>query len=728
MALQSPDAWLEPVARTLRSYDEPLLRRVAARLCKPRGQWPVDELIDRCLETLGNPAALDRRLKELEPECRQALALIGHSRQPRWPVGSLVEMLTALGHADGLAPVQALLEAGLLFPVLPEKGRLKHFDIWLGHTTTPFVEAPAAVTQRALKEKLPAISIDTVSLQGQAHEADGLEWPLRMAALWQQLAAAPMRRTQQRDFFKRDLDRLRADNLLGAHPADGLSDLPDPGLFTAALALAASLIEEREGDLCAGVFSPAWSGDIAALVAELLAALPRIVGWNAAAGWQPVNGPGNPYPAANLLALLALAELPEGRWVHPAALDAWMQERHPYWQSRSEKPALSKKASDANAEPAPRRRKATDKSPPAEVTGVTRFLLGAAYPLRLLQACKDADGAWAVRLSSLGRWALGFADAPPRATTFPQTLLVQPNLEMLAYRQGLSPELIVKLTRFATWKTLGAACTLQLEPHSVYRALELGETQSSIVQALERHSMKPTPAPVLEALKTWSNKRERISVYPSAVLLEFPSAAELNEALARGLPGVRLTDRLAAVTSEKQIDYKHFRLTGARDYCLPAEPCASVEADGVTLNIDLARSDLLVESQLQRFAELVDNPATPGRRVYRLTPASLAAARGQGMTLAGLAEWFEQRTGLPLAPAARLLFSSAELPPVELRRQLVLHVATSEIADGLLQWPMTATLIRARLGPTALAVAENDAPRLRARLQEIGVPIVHEDG
>lgn len=717
MALQPPEAWLEPVAQTLRTYDEALLRRVAAKLCKPRSQWPVDELIARCLETLANPTALDRRLKDLEPASRQVLALIGHSRQPRWAVGSLVEMLTALGHADGLAPVRALLEAGLLFPVLPEKGRLKHFDIWLGHSTAPLVEAPPAVTQRALKEKLPAIAVETVSLKGRAQESDGLDWPLRLAALWQQLAAAPMRRTQQRDFFKRDLDRLRDDSLLGTRPADALSALPDPGLFAAALAIAIGLIEEREGDLCAGAFSPAWSGDISVLVVELLAALPRVANWNAAGGWQPANGPGNPYPAANLLALLALAELPEGQWVHPPALEAWMQERHPFWQTRAPR-----------AEPTPRRRKAADKAPVAEITGVTHFLLSVAYPLRLLQACKDTEGAWAVRLSALGRWALGFAEAPPRATTFPQTLLVQPNLEILAYRQGLSPELIVKLTRFATWKTLGAACTLQLEPHSVYRALELGETQTSIVQALERHSMKPTPAPVLDALKTWSNKRERISVYPAAVLLEFPSAGELNEALARGLPAVRLTDRLAAVTSEKQIDYKHFRLTGARDYCLPSEPCATVEADGVTLNIDLARSDLLVESQLQRFAELVDGTGVPGRRVYRLTPASLAAAREQGTTLAGLTEWFEQRTGLPLAPAARLLFSSAELPPVEMRRQLLLHVATAAIADGLLQWPATATLIQTRIGPTAFAVAEHDAPRLRERLQEIGVRIVHEEG
>ena len=51
---------------------------------------------------------------------------------------------------------------------------------------------------------------------------------------------------------------------------------------------------------------------------------------------------------------------------------------------------------------------------------------------------------------------------------------MQPNLEIIAYRQGLTPALIARLTRFAAWKSLGAACTLQLEPETVYRALEAG--------------------------------------------------------------------------------------------------------------------------------------------------------------------------------------------------------------------------------------------------------------
>ena len=90
----------EHFRQTLRCYDEPLLRQVAQKLCRPRNQWPADELVERIAVALTNPVVLDRRLKDLPTACRQLLALIGHSRQIRWNVGSLVEMLVALGHAD----------------------------------------------------------------------------------------------------------------------------------------------------------------------------------------------------------------------------------------------------------------------------------------------------------------------------------------------------------------------------------------------------------------------------------------------------------------------------------------------------------------------------------------------------------------------------------------------------------------------------------------------------
>jgi hypothetical protein len=745
------EAWTDHLRRTLLSYDEPLLRRVSGRLCRPRNHWPAQELIDRCLATLSNAAVLDRRLKDLHGPGRLVLALIAHSRQNVWPVGNLVEMLVTLGHADGLGIVQSLVEAGLLYPYLfplgPEsasnqpwqgKNRLKMFDYWLGLTVPPLVYAHPAVLERALafltpfshqgrgievmaeRLALPECPGAVVLREAKPQEADGLEWLLRLAVLWQQVATAPLRRTQQRDFFKRDLDRLRADPLLSAPPTDSLIELPDPGLFTVALALAAGVLKEEDGEIRAGTFAPEWSEGLPATLASLWSCLPRLESWNAVQGWQVPAGPGNPYPSAYLLSLLLLSQLPDGSWAAPDALEHWMALHHPYWNAGPEAEAANGKNMRGG-----KAKRATDAEP---VVGLTKFLLGVAYPLRLVQAVKDSAGGRVVRLSPLGRWVLELSQEAAHSSAFPQTLLVQPNLEMLAYRQGLTPDLIVALTKFATWKGLGAACTLQLEPYSVYRALEAGETFGSVVQTLERHGMKAVPASVLDSLRTWSNKRDRISVYPAAALFEFPGPVELADALARGLPAVRLTDRLAIVPNEAAIDYRHFRLTGTRDYCLPPEKCVDVEADGVTLSIDLARSDLLLETEIQGVAGLVPGAGPPGRRLYRLTPASLAAARQAGWSLPALENWFQQRTGLPLSPAGLVLLTAPDMPPLELRRQLVLHVASPLAADGLQQWPATRELIQARLGPITLVVAEHLVEELRRRCEELGLKLFQGEG
>jgi hypothetical protein len=709
------DVWNDRLRSTLRGYDEALLRQVAGKLCKPRNQWPIDELIDRCLDTLVNPAVLDRRLKDLDRASQTVLALIGHSRQPRWRAGSLVEMVIALGEPDGLRPLETLFEAGLLYPDLPgdgQRSRLKKFDQWLtqGNSAPLWVYVHPEVMARALGMGLTlaagiaheASPSDSATASRVVYEADGLEWPLRLSVLWQQVAGAPLRRTQQRDFFKRDLERLRGDPLLTAAPADHLSDVPDPGLLTVSLAVAEHVLEDENGVLKANAFPASWLQGLPATLASLWSILPHMDFWNAEEGWNPGEHAGNPYPAAYLLSVLLLAELPENSWARPETVSGWVVERHPYWQSAGTRNAAATKAAAAACQ------------------GLVQFLLGVAFHLRLVQATRGGDGAWLIRLSPMGRWIVGLGELPPSPPAYPQTWLVQPNLEILVYRQGLSAELIARLARFATWKTLSSACTMQLEAETVYRALETGDTFSSIVQTLERHSMKPLPAAVLDALKTWSKKRDRISVYPAAALFEFADADSLQAALARGLPAVRLTDRLAAVPNESAIDYRNFRLIATRDYCLPLEKCVAVETDGVTLTVDQARSDLLLETELQRFAEPA--PRTDLSRLqYRITPATLAAGLQQGLSIQELENWFGQRAGQPLSAAVRLLLTAAETPPAHLRRQLVLHVATSETADGLQQWPATRALIHERLGPTALAVLEENAAALLERLHGLGM-------
>jgi hypothetical protein len=700
----SNESLLEPIERALEAYDEPTLRQVAGKLYRPRNQWPADELRRRCLETLGNAPVLDRRLKELSAPARGVLRLVAQSRQPYWPVGSLVELAMTLGAEDGLEAIRTLLESGILYPQLRAGTNgftIRGIETWLTQTSDPVVYAPFFVAQRTLREALP-VETDAwrIEATGLAVEADGLEWPLRLAIVHQQVSANPLRRTQTREFFKRDLERLRADPLLGTQPGESLVEFADPGLLSVGLAAAVGALEEQSGDLFAGSFPETWEKGLAPALADIYAALWKLRGWTPLGGWDVASDASRPLASAMLLALSLLGHLPEDGWADPHKLETWILSRHPFWASK-----------------------------PPETAGIAAFLLSLAATLRLVQSCKLPEGGYAIRLTSLGRWILGLQETPPAYPEFPKTLLVQPNLEILAYRQGLSPGLIVRLSRFALWKTLGAACTLLLEPTIVYRGLESGESLESLVQTLDRYGMKSTPTPVLEALRTWSNKRERITVYPSAALFEFATPEDLAEALSRGLPAQRLTDRVAVVASETKIDYKHFRLTGTRDYCLPPERCVDVEEDGVTLNIDLARSDLLLETELQRFAEPFDRGGSPGRKSYRLTPPSLKQARQRGVSVDSLAEWFEQRAGLPLSPAASLLLTtSGETVPAEFHRRLVLHVATPLQGDGLMQWPQTRALIHQRLGPTALAVLETDAEKLSKLLGDLGWRIRFEAG
>src|SRR5947209_10033458 len=101
-------AWSDRLRHTLERYSDGLLRQVASKLVKPRSQWPVAELIDRAVDALDNAAVIDRRLHELDLPARRLLAFMGHSHQPRWKLGNLLELLGAVGNEQGPQPVFTL--------------------------------------------------------------------------------------------------------------------------------------------------------------------------------------------------------------------------------------------------------------------------------------------------------------------------------------------------------------------------------------------------------------------------------------------------------------------------------------------------------------------------------------------------------------------------------------------------------------------------------------------
>src|SRR5436190_8826164 len=101
--------WQEAVHAILSRYDEALLRPVATKLCRPRNQWPVEELIERSLQTLVNPAVVDRRLKDIPVATRRVLAVLRQSRQIRWPVARFCEIAAIIGAGVGHEAIVELI-------------------------------------------------------------------------------------------------------------------------------------------------------------------------------------------------------------------------------------------------------------------------------------------------------------------------------------------------------------------------------------------------------------------------------------------------------------------------------------------------------------------------------------------------------------------------------------------------------------------------------------------
>lgn len=678
---------------TLARYDESLLRAVSVRLFKPRSHWPVDELIVRSVDTLANPPVIDRRLRELPPSCRELLAAIGLTRRQEWRVGQLLELLAALGHSEGLAPILTLLDSGLFVPILPESiEHLRNWEQWLGAMPIHArLIVPPAVAERAMRERigLPALPSKNFDVKA-IHAADGLEWPLRLGVLWQQLRAGPIRLTQANALFKRDQLRLENDPLLSAPLATHLTDIPDTGMLVLAMGSGVRLFEADAGELRAGVFPATWNDGLLSAISEFWSGLAATEHWDPIRGYYPLEA-GEPFPIATLTAMLLLAGQPHSAWTHPSDLAECLFKRDSCWAG----------VVDANN----------------SEDWVEKMLLGWALPLRFVEATQDGEGWW-VRLTNVGRHILAGESAPDLSSPLPRCLVVQPNADVIAYRQGLTPGLIAKLSRFADWKMIGPACTLGLTAESVYRGLESGLTVGDIIAVVQQHSGHPVPANVLDLIRRWAGKRERITVHASATLLEFGSPSELESAMARGLVVQKLTDRIGLANGE--LDYKHFRLLGNRDYESKPQKCVSFDPDGVTFAVDLASADLLLEAELPRLAAAIDGDG-PERR-FRFTPTIARAAREEGLTLTDLEQWSLNRAGEPLPASARLLFAGTPVAG-ELRRRLVLSLPSEEITDGVCQWPETADLLQDRLGPITVSVPDENAAELLRRLAEIGVEV-----
>lgn len=722
-----PGPPIEPPTPPMIAYRAALKRYDGARLVEIHAATggadlggKSNRLPDAIADRIAEPRMAERLVAGLPLGSRAALGLIALAEANAWPAAGLALGLACLG-VEFEPAIRRLLETGLIAARPGDSFEsVVEYDQVLGPRlgTTTLLAHPSA--SNAARTVLP--EGDAPPESGpvrQVRESDGLEPVLRLAAAWQRIAEGPIRQTQQGTFFKRDRERLEDDPVLAGPITDALEPLPDMTLLWIDLARAVGLVVSEPGSDRLVAAPPDFWGENAVHLPQMIATRwLSLRDWHEQAGMQSEGSPADlalPYVRSSIL--LWLAKVEEPGWVAIEDLAAHLTRLASGWNLTLLSDSWLPRPEDG-------------------VETLAAVLLGPAYQLGLVRSAEETSGGRrVVQLTPLGRYALALGPPPPPRATFDHFLMVQPNFEIIAYRQGLTPTLIGQFSRFARWSQVGAALELKLTPDSVYRGLEGGLTTQAILDRMARQSARPLPAGVAEALRTWAGRRERVTYYASATLVEFATPEDLEAALglwpttARVAPA-RVSDRLLLVEEEGSIPFTRFRMAGSRDYRRPGEACVDVEPDGVTLSLDLGRSDLLVDAELARFADERTSPTRPDgastpRRSFVVSTGSLARAAENGLTPAQMSRWFQQRTGGEL-PASILLLLHAAGPKVEpftAARLVVMTVPAPELLDGLLQHPATGLLLGDRLGPTTVVVPDDALADLRRALRDLGLSL-----
>jgi hypothetical protein len=714
-------------------------------------------IAEEITEHFNQPTVLGALTPKLPACSRLALGLFVVTESTSMSLLGLCRALQMLGTEPSTAILE-LLELGLL--AIEPDSQASAVDDLTSALKRGIQDGAAVLAHPAIlhavrpirpEGKLPALHGPV----GVTRESDGLEVILRLAALWQRAGAQPLRQTEHGVLYKRDRARIVEDPVLASPVADAMAPLPGLAILWLELAQRLGVVERDESGQKLLAASPSFWSDHAVHLHQMIA-----TAWLGLRTWHEPCGAAIPSVVDNLAVpylrpalLLWLATLKETEWIALDDLAQHLSAHAPEWHNRWLTDALphDRRIPKIVESPARRSRRAagshrearpdTDSEEPSTMAPGVRLLesilLGAAYPLGLVRAGEEQrTGRRSVQLTPLGRYILTMGPTPHPRAAFDQFLFVQPNFEMIAYRQGLTPQLAGRLSRFAWWSQIGAALELKLTRESVEFGLEGGMTAELMLETLNRHSQRPLPVGVVDAVRTWATRRERVTYYAAATLIEFGSRQDRDSALATWPEGhgegpTAVAERFLLVDDERSIPFDRFRLVGARDYRRPPEVCVTIASDGVSMELDPARSDLLVDAELHRFADELapaderTRSAESGPRRFVVTIASLRRGMSRGLNSHQLAEWYARRTGGEIPPAVRLLLAArvARVLPLEANRLTVLTLPTAELLDGLLQHPATCAWLGDRLGPTAVVIPEDHLAGLRKALQDIGIEL-----
>jgi hypothetical protein len=311
------------------------------------------------------------------------------------------------------------------------------------------------------------------------------------------------------------------------------------------------------------------------------------------------------------------------------------------------------------------------------------------------------------RLTDLGRAVFG---APEREMApvhhEPQFLTVQPNFDVLVYLDQAEAARVCDLARFATHASSagGQVRTFTLQRDTVYGALESGLSLDDIEAFLNRHSRTPVPDNVTRMLAEWAGKRESLVLRTDITLACDPDGQAVPKGQAIG-QGITLLPKMSDSKAKK--DYPAWSLIDHRR--VPQTWTAS--------ELGLLCDDDMNSVAYQRLSEMAEH----GKSGWQLTPASIARARQQGVTVERLVDWLYAHLSHDLPPLLELAIRNwTGRAEAFAGRVQLLQLTDPQARDAILGSAVFEPLLATHIPPDWFVVHDTKAAEVKRLLKTLG--------
>jgi len=365
-----------------------------------------------------------------------------------------------------------------------------------------------------------------------------------------------------------------------------------------------------------------------------------------------------------------------------------------------------------------------------ELPFIERGLLSWGYGWGLVELGMTGDALSSIRLTDFGQAVLGFGDitdhgqrvathAPGNGAVQvnkpqPGVWVVQPNFDVLVYLERVTPQQLGFIERYGERTQVDQhTAHYRLTRQSVYEALERGGALDALVSGLSVGSVSPLPQNVLRELQGWAALREQLTLRTLARVAEFPNAEARDAASVHGQRGQPIGDRFLRLEPKGSLQSPAI---GVVDYSRPLPDCLTMSEDGL-VTLDPAGRDLIIESQLNAWAEHVD------RDHWRLTQANVAGAIQKGATLAQFSDTIKSRLKSKMPNLLHLAINNwaGVEHRLEVERVIAVRSQNVEVMQAISRSTMFKKLLRGTIAPNIALVNAAQINEFEAALRWLGI-------